>query len=201
MYLRSMKHVAVAFAGASAILLACTVKDNTTFQEPPPPTETTPPTRAVVSEAGVITLSGETGGSPPGLAGPGPTTPDAAEQPDAAPVVTASDAGGVGSSCDPLASTKNCSDVVPCNPNCMVKLQCDPNTDGSGTCRALGSVFETGFCDPTQQLDCNSGLVCVTNVCTSLCHYPATGDCIGSTGITCRQWGTPGNGIGYCAIN
>jgi hypothetical protein len=42
-----MKGLAFAFAGGSAVLLACAVHDDTTFPNWPQPTETTPPVRTV----------------------------------------------------------------------------------------------------------------------------------------------------------
>ena len=38
-----MKFLAIAFAGGSAVLLACTVHDDTSFPNPPQPTRTTSP--------------------------------------------------------------------------------------------------------------------------------------------------------------
>jgi len=75
-----MKGLAFAFAGGSAVLLACAVHDDTTFPNSPQPTETTPPARTVGSPlddpgAGGVDPGGTTNtGVGPGDAGVDPGT-------------------------------------------------------------------------------------------------------------------------------
>ena len=197
MYPRFMKPSAVAFAGGCTVLLACAAHDNTTFPNPPPPTETIPPIRTAV-DAGLVIFSDD-GGEGVSGGGAGASTPDAGEEPDVAPQPSLPDVGGPGTTCDVFASRKSCSDVLQCNPNCALKKQCNPTSDGTGTCQDMGSVFETGFCDPLNGLFCNSGLVCVGTVCTSLCHYPSPADCGGSVGYACKRWQSSET-VGYCVV-
>jgi hypothetical protein len=196
MHPRSMKRLAVAFAGGSALLLACAVHDDTNFPNPPQPTHTTPPVRNVVVDSGVVTLRDDAGGGPSDIGGGGELTPDAGEEPDVAPEIEAPASGGPGDSCDVFNQA-----------TCKANLGCFPNpTEGTQTCQPLGTnhVLQIySFCTlapgPTDAA-CIPGLVCVSasgfTSCTALCHYPnSTGEC--TAGNTCKKLGILTN-VGYC---
>lgn len=186
MHPRFMKCLAVAFAGGSAVLLACVVHDNTTFPNPPAPAETTPPTRIVVN-SGVVTLSGD-GTGVPGIGGVGQSTPDAGEEPDSSSDLATPDLAGLGSTCHPLL--QDCSNKA---------LVCYPGASGTGNCTApTGTGGETAKC--TSSSDCASGYFCgngrtASNLCLLLCDVENPG-CVKSS--PCVE--VPGfkDNTGYC---
>jgi hypothetical protein len=189
MHPRFMKRLAVAYAGGSALLLACAVHDDTNFSNPPPPTDTVPPVRTVVFDSGVVTLLDDAGGGPSGIGGGGEFTPDAAEEPDVAPGITLPDSGGPGSSCDLFAAT---------NP-CDSGNGCYPNADGTGTCEpqlTWGQTAPGGYCG-TGGGACGPQLTCsdVSTLCTNLCHLGGqAGECIGTVCTSFKGSST----LGYC---
>ncbi len=134
MHPRFMKLLAVAFAGGSAVLLACAVHDDTNFPNPPQPTSTTSPTRTVVFDSGVVTLLGEAGGDLRASGPGGQFTPDAAEAPDAAPEITLPDAGGLGSSCDLFAAPPPAIRETDATLN-PADWHCEPQASGAQTFR------------------------------------------------------------------
>ena len=99
MHPRTMRHLAIGFAGACLLLLACAKNDDTTFPNLPQPTET-PPTHPVL-DAGLIVFSDADGEGVEGI-GAGTYTPDAAEVVDVAPDAATPDLAGIGSTCHPL---------------------------------------------------------------------------------------------------
>lgn len=183
-----MKSLAIAFAGGSAVLLACTVHDDTSFPNSPQPTSTTPPTRTVVFDSGVVTLLGDGGAGPQGIGSGGGSTPDAAPAPDVAPEITLPDAGGLGATCDDVFDQTTC----------QADLTCYPQSDGTAKCQTYGFVAAGGFCTPPTQGQCGRGYFCVAinsiGTCTKPCHQGASGECVGST---CQKYGASLT-VGYC---
>jgi hypothetical protein len=186
-----MKFLAIAFAGGSAVLLACAVHDDTSFPNSPQPTSTKPPTRTVVFDSGVVTLLGEAGVGPEGVGSGGQFTPDAAPEPDVAPALTLPDGGGPGAPCD-VFNQSTCSAPLACFPNLAEGTQTcqDPGNNHTLPIGSYGCVPSAGLNDQT----CVPGLVCVTinslNICTNFCHRQNPGgDCLGSISNTCHALG------------
>ena len=191
MHPRLMKHLAVAFAGGSAVLLACVVHEDTTFPAQPAPAETTPPTRFVVLDSGVVTLTGD-GTGVLGIGGAGSNTPDAGELPDSGPEVATPDLGGAGSICDVFAQD-------PCKTT-VTGLGCyyNPATDTAICDTQKGRDLPAGInCSPGNS-SCGPQLACPNGICTNLCHYlqSSVAECAGSIGGQCVRLG-PGS-VGYC---
>jgi hypothetical protein len=187
MHPRFMRLLAIAFAGGSAVLLACAVHDDTSFPNSPQPTSTTPPTRTVVFDSGVVTLLGDGGAGPQGVGGGGLFTPDAAPEPDVAPELTLPDGGGPGSSCDLFAPDP-----------CDSADGCYVNADGTGTCEppSWGQLLQYTYCGGGAG-NCGPKLVCsdTSLLCTNLCHLGGqAGECIGTTCKSLRGSTT----LGYC---
>jgi len=189
MHPRTMRHLAIGFAGACLLLLACAKNDDTTFPNPPNPTET-PPTHPVL-DAGSIVFSDADGEGIEGVGGAGTYTPDAAAvvDVDVAPDAATPDLGGIGSICDVFAQ------------NCATGQACYPNpTTGNGICDNplnRGDLPLTSNCDPTIQ-NCARLLFCGTGICTNLCHpnNAAFNECSAGTICTAlKQF----NNVGYCS--
>ena len=195
MHPRFMKGLAFAFAGGSALLLACALQDDTNTPSSPQPTDTTPPVRTVVFDSGVVTLSDDAGGGPPGVGSGGEFTPDAAEEPDVAPALATPDSGGFGSDCD-VFNQASCGSGLGCFPN---------QAEGTETCQdATNHILSAGvFCTPAPgrtDAACLPGLFCADvggfTSCAALCHYPnSTGEC--TAGNTCKKLGILTD-VGYC---
>ncbi len=184
-----MKGLAVAFAAGSAVLIACAVHDNTNFPSPPQPTDTTPPTRSVVFDSGVVTLSDDAGGGPPGIGSTGQFTPDAAEEPDVAPEPTLPDSGGPGAYCDLFAATNPCDSEDGCYPNAEGTGTCEPRATWGQLAQYTYCGGGTGTCGP--QLACSDASL----LCTNLCHLAGqAGECIATTCTPLRGSST----VGYC---
>ena len=196
MHPESMKRLVMLLA--SSALLACVTHDDTTFQAQPPGS-TTGPTRFIV-DAGLVILSDARGVVLGG--GAGQTSPEAGVQPDLAPDLPASDAGGIGTPCDVFATAT----TIPPTP-CLGNQQCSPNRDGTGSCQRRGSVSAGGFCTTDPDQACDRQLFCATldglnTTCVNLCRLgqPTTGYCVDSTGSKCVRLGTSET-VGYCAAN
>ena len=187
MHPRLMKHSAVAFTAGCSLLLACVVNDNKTFPAAPPPAETTPPTRFLV-DSGVVTLTGNGGGTIPGIGGAGATTPDAREVPDSGPDVAPPDLGGIGAPCDVFAQA------------CGTGYGCYPRQDGTAICDQAGFLFGGSRCiGDSPDSRCIPGMTCANNVCTGLCHLnqASISECADSPGSTCVRLGTSTT-VGVC---
>jgi len=190
MYTRLMKHSAVAFTAGCSLLLACVAHNDTTspVQLEPVPADTTPATRFVV-DSGVVTLSGNGGGTIPGVGGAGANNPDGGGLPDSGPDLATPDLGGLGSSCDVFAQA------------CGTGRGCYPKQDGTMICDTAGFLFAGAKCiGDTPDSRCIAGLTCVNGLCTGLCHYgqASVSECSDSIGSTCSKLGTSST-IGVCA--
>jgi hypothetical protein len=186
MHPRTMKRLAVGFAGACSLLLACTVHDDTTFPNLPETTQT-PPTRSVL-DAGLVILYDDGGEGVPGVGGGGTYTPDAAEVVDVAPDAATPDLGGLGSFCDVFADA------------CKPPNQCYPNpSTGNGICDDPSDrdLPQSANCSPTAST-CGPHLFCGTGFCTNLCHPddPSSNEC--SAGTICTRLKQFIN-VGYCS--
>ena len=184
MHPRTMNHLAIAFAGACSLLLACTVQKDTTFPNLPETTQT-PPTRHVL-DAGLIVLYDDGGEGVEGVGGAGSYTPDAAEVVDVVADAATTDVPGVGATCDLFAP----------NPCSVTSLGCFPNpSTGNATCQRPGDrgVVLSGSCSPDTQ-NCGPQLYCGTGICATLCHLDNP-QC--SAGTVCTQLGVMYN-VGYC---
>ena len=185
MHPRTMRHLAIGFAGACLLLLACAKNDDTTFPNLPQPTET-PPTHPVL-DAGLIVFSDADGEGVEGI-GAGTYTPDAAEVVDVAPDAATPDLAGIGSTCHPLL--QDCANKA---------LVCYPGASGTGSCTPpTGSGGELANC--SQSSDCASGYFCgtgrnSTTICMLLCDVENPG-CVKSS--PCVE--VPGfkDNTGYC---
>jgi hypothetical protein len=189
MHPRLMKHSAVAFTAGCSLLLACVVNDNKTFPAAPPPAETTPPTRFLV-DSGVVTLTGNGGGTIPGIGSAGATTPDAGELPDSGPDLATPDLGALGSSCDVFAQA------------CGTQNGCYPKSDGTAICLSAGGLPGGSQCFPTGDLPesrCRPGMTCANGICSGLCHYgqASVTECGDSIGSTCAKLGISTT-VGVC---
>jgi hypothetical protein len=190
MHPRLMKHLAIAFVGGSAVLLACVVHNDTTspVQPEPVPADTTPPTRFVV-DSGLVTFSGDGATTVPGIGSAGATTPDARELPDSGPDVATPDLGALGSSCDVFAQ------------NCGTGYGCYPRQDGTAICDIAGTLFGGSQCiGDSPDSRCRPGMTCANNICSGLCHYgqASVTECGDSIGSTCARFGPQGSTVGVC---
>ena len=186
MHPRTMRHLAIGFAGACSLLLACTKHDDTTFPNLPDPT-VPPPTHPVL-DAGLIVFPDADGEGVPDIGGGETHTPDAAEVVDVAHDAATPDLGGLGSICDVFADS-------PCKP----PNQCYPNpTTGSGICGQRDDLPITSSCNPTNQ-DCAPHLFCGTGSCTNLCHLDNPQCSAGTVCTELRQFVINGYNVGYCS--
>jgi hypothetical protein len=192
MHPRTMRHLAIGFAGACSLLLACAKNDDTTFPNLPHPTET--PTPHPVLDAGLIVFSDADGEGVEGI-GAGTYTPDAAEVVDVVVDAAAPDLGGLGSSCDVFAPQNPCPSTLGCFLN--------PAT-GIATCQSPGNnTLPLGSqCTPGIDSTCGPQLNCTNGICTNLCHFgqASATECGNGTGSAAcsTRVGPAGLGIGAC---
>jgi hypothetical protein len=186
-----MKRLPIAFAGGSALLLACVVHDEdaSPVQSEPVPTETTPATR-FAADSGVVTLLGGGTGTVPGTGAAGGNTPDAGEVPDSGPGLATPDLGGTGSTCDVFAQNP-CGGMLGCYFNPATNI---------ATCQAPGDrQLPVGSqCTPGDSL-CGPQLWCLGGFCAGLCHFgqASATECNGGAGSACStRLGT--SNIGVC---
>lgn len=196
MHPRTMRHLAIGFAGACSLLLACAKHDDTTFQDLPK--TTVPPPPHPVLDAGLIVFSDADGEGVEGIGGAGTYTPDAAEVIDVAFDAATPDLGGIGSICDVFAPS-------PCPSTQLVPLGCYLNTaTGIATCQTPGiRTLPIGSgCTAGSDSACGPQLNCTGGSCTNLCHFgqASATECGSGTGSAAcsTRVGPAGLGIGAC---